>query len=112
VNQQKFDLFRLSRTEILTKENKYQIIARIIENITRPLHSQPQLNENSMKRCILWRFSFVCFATFVVENLPARGRKTEKKKELALFRSIFIFSFLSFLFYLTSLSAVIIIILL
>jgi hypothetical protein len=44
VNQQKFDLFHLSRTEILNKENKYQIIARI-ENITRPLHSQPQLNE-------------------------------------------------------------------
>jgi hypothetical protein len=81
--QQKFDLFHLSRTEILNKKNKYQITARIIENITRPLHSQPQLNENSVRKCILWRFSFVCFATFVVENLPARGRKTEKNKEVA-----------------------------
>jgi hypothetical protein len=26
----------------------------------------------------------VCFATFVVQNLPARGRKTEKNKEMAL----------------------------
>jgi hypothetical protein len=32
-----------------------------------------------MKRCILWRFSFVCFATVVVQNLSAR--KTEKNKE-------------------------------
>ena len=53
VNQQKFDQFHLSTTEILNKEKKYKIIARIIVNITRPLHSQPQLNENSMKRCIL-----------------------------------------------------------
>jgi hypothetical protein len=29
-------------------------------------------------------FFFVCFATFVVQNLPARGRKTEKNKEMAL----------------------------
>jgi hypothetical protein len=78
VNQQKSD--HLSTTEILKKENKYKIIARIIENITKPLHSQPQLNENSMKRCILRRFSFVCFAPFVVQNLPARERKTEKNK--------------------------------
>jgi hypothetical protein len=56
----------------------------MIENITRPLHSQHswmKMNENSMKRCILWRFSFVCFATFKVQNLPARGHKTEKNKE-------------------------------
>jgi hypothetical protein len=38
---------------------------------------------------ILWKdvfcggFSFVCFATFVVQNLPTRGRKTEKNKEVA-----------------------------
>ena len=83
VNQQNFDLFHLSTTEILDKGNKYIIIARMIENIKRPLHSQPQLNKNSMKRCILWRFSFVCFAPFVVQNLPARGRKTEKNKEVA-----------------------------
>jgi hypothetical protein len=25
---------------------------------------------------------FVCFATFVVQNLPTRGRKTEKNKEI------------------------------
>jgi hypothetical protein len=37
-----------------------------------------------MKRCILLIFSFVCFATFVFQNLPARGRKTEKIKEMAL----------------------------
>jgi hypothetical protein len=36
-----------------------------------------------MKKCILWKFSFVCFATFMVQNLPARGRKTEKNKEMA-----------------------------
>jgi hypothetical protein len=28
----------------------------------------------------LWKFSFVCFATFVVPNLPAHGRKTEKQR--------------------------------
>jgi hypothetical protein len=33
-----------------------------------------------MKRCILWKFFFVCFATFMVQNLPTRGRKTEKNK--------------------------------
>jgi hypothetical protein len=26
---------------------------------------------------------FFCFATFKVQNLPARGRKTEKNKEVA-----------------------------
>jgi hypothetical protein len=36
-----------------------------------------------MKKYILWKFSFVCFATFMVQNLPARGRKTEKNKEVA-----------------------------
>jgi hypothetical protein len=36
-----------------------------------------------MKSFILWKISFVCFATFVVQNLPARGRKTEKNKEVA-----------------------------
>jgi hypothetical protein len=40
VKQQKNYLFHLSTTEILNKEYKYKIIARIIENITRPLHSQ------------------------------------------------------------------------
>jgi hypothetical protein len=40
VKQQKFDLFRLSTTEILNKEYRYKINARIIEIITRPLHSQ------------------------------------------------------------------------
>jgi hypothetical protein len=68
--QQKIDLFLLLTTEILNKEYEYKIIARIIENITT------QLNENSMKRCILWRFSIVCFATSVVQNLPAQGCKT------------------------------------
>jgi hypothetical protein len=29
-------------------------------------------------------FFFVCFATFMVQNLLARGRKTEKNKEVAL----------------------------
>ena len=53
VNQQKFDLFHLSTTQILNKKNKYKIIAKMIENITRPLHSQPHLNENSMKKRIL-----------------------------------------------------------
>jgi hypothetical protein len=33
----------------------------------------------------LWKISFVCFATFMVQNLPARGRKTEKNKEVALY---------------------------
>jgi hypothetical protein len=33
-----------------------------------------------MKRHILQGFSYVCFVTFVVQNLPARGRKTEKNK--------------------------------
>jgi hypothetical protein len=42
-----------------------------------------------MKRCIFRRFSFVCFATFKVQNLPARGRKTEKNKEVALLRKDF-----------------------
>ena len=26
---------------------------------------------------------FVCFATAMVQNLPARGRKTDKNKEMA-----------------------------
>jgi hypothetical protein len=26
---------------------------------------------------------FLCFATFVVQNLPASGRKTDKNKEVA-----------------------------
>jgi hypothetical protein len=42
-----------------------------------------QLNKNSINRRVLQTFSFVCFATFVVQNLPARGRKTEKNKEMA-----------------------------
>jgi hypothetical protein len=40
VKQQKLDLFHLATTEILNKEYEYRIIARITENITRPLHSQ------------------------------------------------------------------------
>jgi hypothetical protein len=32
----------------------------------------------------LQNFSFLCFASFVVQNLPALGRKTEKNKEIAL----------------------------
>jgi hypothetical protein len=45
-----------------------------------------QLNENFIfkKKAFLNWFSFVCFLTFVVQNLPARGRKTEKNKEMAL----------------------------
>jgi hypothetical protein len=31
---------------------------------------------------LVWLF---CFATFVVQNLPARGDKTEENKEAALF---------------------------
>jgi hypothetical protein len=38
-------------------------------------------NEKSMERCILLVFSFVCFATFMVQNLPAR--KIKKNKEMA-----------------------------
>jgi hypothetical protein len=37
-----------------------------------------------MKRHFLQIFYFVCFATFIVKNLPERGRKTEKNKEIAL----------------------------
>jgi hypothetical protein len=33
-----------------------------------------------MKKYILWVFSFVCFATFMVQNLPAHGHKTEKQR--------------------------------
>jgi hypothetical protein len=38
--QKKNYLFHLSTAEILNKEYRYKIIARIIENITRLLHSQ------------------------------------------------------------------------
>jgi hypothetical protein len=37
-----------------------------------------------MERCILLVFSFVSFAIFVVQNLPARGRKAEKNKGIIL----------------------------
>jgi hypothetical protein len=36
------------------------------------------------KNVFLWKASFVSFATFVDQNLPARGRKTEENKEMAL----------------------------
>jgi hypothetical protein len=42
------------------------------------------LNKNSLKRWFLLKFSFVCFPTFMVQNLPVRRRKTEKNKEVAL----------------------------
>jgi hypothetical protein len=42
-----------------------------------------QLYENSMKRCFQQIFYFLCFATFMFQNLPARGRKTEKNKGIA-----------------------------
>jgi hypothetical protein len=40
VKQQKIDLIRFSTTEIFNKEDKYKLILRMIENTTRPLHSQ------------------------------------------------------------------------
>jgi hypothetical protein len=83
VKQQKLHLFHLSTTEILNKEYKYKIIARITQHYRTFAFTTQLINENSLKRCILWKFSFVCFATFVVQNLPARGRKTEKNKEVA-----------------------------
>jgi hypothetical protein len=42
-----------------------------------------QLYRYSMKRHFLQIFYFACFATFIVQNLPARERKTEKNKEMA-----------------------------
>jgi hypothetical protein len=38
------------------------------------------LNEKSIKKNVLYRFSFVCFAAFMVQTLPARGHKTEKQR--------------------------------
>jgi hypothetical protein len=65
----------------INKGNTQESINKIIKSIPRPLHSQYNFeNENSMKRCILLILSFVCFATFVVQNLHERGRKTEKNK--------------------------------
>jgi hypothetical protein len=40
VKQQRIDLIHFSTTEIFNKERKYKLILRMIENITRPLHSQ------------------------------------------------------------------------
>jgi hypothetical protein len=49
---------------------------------------QDLCNYNTIKRKFhkktLFIENFLCFATFVVQNLPARGRKTEKNKEMAL----------------------------
>jgi hypothetical protein len=51
VKQQKLDLVHLLKTEMLNKEYRYKIVARIIENIVRPLHSQH--NENCVKKYVL-----------------------------------------------------------
>jgi hypothetical protein len=56
-------------------------ITRINESITRSLLLQ-QLYEHFIKKKkdkFLWRF-FVYFATFLVQNLPAHRRKTEKQR--------------------------------
>jgi hypothetical protein len=42
-----------------------------------------KLNENSIIKMFLLRFSFVCFATVVVQSLPPHGCKKEKNKEKA-----------------------------
>jgi hypothetical protein len=54
-----------------------------------------ELKENSIKRRFLIEISFVCFATFVIQNLPAHGRKTEKNKEMALLTKLSFFNFSS-----------------
>jgi hypothetical protein len=41
------------------------------------------------KKLRIKNFSFVCFTTFGVENLPVRGRKTKKNKEIVLYRISF-----------------------
>jgi hypothetical protein len=50
-----------------------------IESIVIAFHSQ--LNENSIKRHFLYSF-LVCFAIFMVQNLPTPISKTEKNKEI------------------------------
>jgi hypothetical protein len=39
------------------------------------------IKRKSHKKTFLKQFSFVCFATFMSQNLPARGRKTEKQRD-------------------------------
>jgi hypothetical protein len=59
-----------------------------IENNDEINASQDLCNHSTIewkfhKKTFLIKFSFACITTFVVQNLPARGRKTEKNKELA-----------------------------
>jgi hypothetical protein len=60
-------------------------MTRITESNAKPLHSQHNYMKISFKKkTLIFVEIFVCFSTFVVRNLPARGRKSEKNKEIAL----------------------------
>jgi hypothetical protein len=54
-------------------------MTRFIESITT-FPTIITIKRKFHKKTFLYNFSFVCFKTFVVPNIPARGRKTEKKQ--------------------------------
>jgi hypothetical protein len=52
-----------------------------IENIARSVH-QNTTEWKFHKKTLVVEILF-CFASFMIQNLPPRGRKTEKNKEMA-----------------------------